>query len=229
VWFDIEILILPLAVAAGSIYVVHFNLLLLCYYCMNFLPHLPLYPFSQLTMLGLYAYMVILISPLRTSVGWPRMGRFTALIWALIIITVIVSSVALVIWVQVLSPDLSRYEGNMPHFSLALMLLYGLGFCTFNAALEEITWRGVMMEALDSAFGPGACSVILQAVSFAVAHYRNGFPNGLVGSVMVLAYGLMLGFIRRKSKGILGCWLAHVTADFTIYCLIFYFMQNGSH
>jgi membrane protease YdiL (CAAX protease family) len=161
-------------------------------------------------------------------VGWLRTGTINGKGWLFIFGTIFISCAALVTWVQVLSPDLSRYKGTIPHLSLGLLLLYGIGFCTFNAALEEIIWRGVMMEALDSAFGPGAWPVIIQAISFAAAHYRNGFPNGMIGSEMVFVYGILLGMIRRESKGILGGWVAHVAADFTIYCLILYFIQRAA-
>lgn len=227
-WFNITVLMLPLAIASRSIYTVHFNLLLVCIYLTNFLPHFALYPFSQLTMLILYAYMVMAVPALRTSAGWLKVGSFNGMIVALIVATVVVSCVALVAWVKLVNPDLSGYKESIPNVSPGLMALYGIGFCTFNAALEEITWRGVMMEALDSALGPGWWAIVIQAGSFAVAHYRGGFPNGIVGSLMVFAYGLMLGFIRRKSRGIVGCWLAHVAADLTIYCLIFYFIQKSS-
>jgi membrane protease YdiL (CAAX protease family) len=222
------ILMLPLAIASKSIYTIHFNLFLLCLYLMGFFPHFSSYPFNHLTVLVLYAYVVMLIPELRSSVGWLRVGKFDAKIWMFILVTIVVPCAALTAWVHVFSPDLTRYSGMVPKFPLWLALLYGIGNSAFNAALEETTWRGVMMEALDSAFGPGLWSVVIQAVSFAVAHYRSGFPNGIVGSSMVLVYGLMLGTIRRKSRGMLGCWLAHVAADSTIYGLVFYFIHETS-
>jgi membrane protease YdiL (CAAX protease family) len=221
------LLILPLAIASRSLYVVHFNIFLVFYFLINWFPHFPNYPFSQLTLLLLYGYTVIVIAPLRQSAAWVRIGKFGWLIWFLIVATIVVSSIALIVWVKVLSPDLSRYSSLIPNQPVAMILVFGLLFCTFNAALEEITWRGVMMQALDGTFGPGVLSIVIQAASFAVAHYRNGFPNGIIGCLMVFVYGLMLGTIRRKSKGMAACWLAHVAADFTIYCLVFYFVRQA--
>lgn len=226
-WLPIVILTLPLAMASRSLSTIHFNIFLIFFFAMSWFPHLSFYPFSQLTLLLLYGYTVMVIPALRKSVGWVRTRKFDGTIWALIVATIVVSSAALVAWVKVVSPDLSRYSSLIPHQPVAIILLYGLLFCTFNAALEEITWRGVMMEALDSAFGPGVLSIVIQASSFGVAHYRNGFPNGIIGSLMVFVYGLMLGMIRRKSKGMAACWLAHVTADFTIYCLVYYFIEKA--
>ncbi len=221
-------LMLPLAIASRCIFTIHFNVFLICYFLMSFFPHFPDYPFSHLTLLILYAYVVMLIPALRGSVGWLRMGKFDAKIWMFILATIVIPCIALAAWVRLFSPNLTRYSDMVPKFPFWLAVLYGIGNSAFNAALEETTWRGVMMEALDSAFGPGVLSVVIQAVSFAVAHYRSGFPNGIVGSAMVLVYGLMLGTIRRKSKGMLGCWLAHVAADSTIYGLVFHFIQASS-
>ena len=221
-------LLLPVSIASRSIYVIHFNLFLLCLYMMGFFPHFSNYPFNHLTLLILYAFVVMLIPALHGSVGWLRAGKFDAKIWTLVLITVIVPAAALMAWVHWFSPDLTRYSHITPDFPLWLAIVYGIGSSAFNAALEEITWRGVMLEALDSAFGPGVCPVIIQSVSFAVAHYRNGFPNGILGSAMVFVFGLMLGIIRRKSKGILGCWLAHTLVDAAIYGLVFYFFHKTS-
>jgi membrane protease YdiL (CAAX protease family) len=226
-WLPMVIMILPLAIASRSLSVLHFNVFLFFFFAMRWFPHFSFYPLSQLTLLLLYGYTMMIIPALLKSVGWTRTGKFSATIWWLIVTTIVVSCAALVIWVKILSPDLSRYASMIPNRPRALVLLYGLLFCTFNAALEEITWRGVMMEALDSAFGPGILSVVIQAASFALAHYRNGFPNGVTGSLMVFAYGLMLGAIRRKSKGMAAGWLAHAAADFTIYCLVYYFVEKA--
>lgn len=225
--FRAYILILPVAVISRSLYAMHLNLLFLSICIIKYFPHIALFPFTYLTAFVLYAYTIFLIKELRHSIGWLRLGRFTSTVWLLILGTIVISCLALVLWVHFLSPDLSRYKSLIPNTSLSMTLLFGFGFCTFNAAVEEIIWRGVMMEALDSAFGPGLLAMLIQALSFAVAHYRGGFPNGLTGSAMVFVYGIMLGIIRRNSKGIAACWLAHSAADFTIFCLVLYFIQHS--
>ena len=195
---------------------------------MGFFPHFSNYPFNHLTLLVLYAFVVMLIPALRGSVGWLRAGKLDAKIWTLVLITVIVPAAALMAWVHWFSPDLTRYSNIAPNFPFWAAIVYGICSSAFNAALVEITWRGVMLEALDSAFGPGVWAVVIQAISFAAAHYRNGFPNGILGSAMVFVFGIMLGIIRRKSKGILGCWFAHTFVDTSIYCLVFYFFHKAS-
>jgi len=229
VWISrLILLILPLSIASRSIYTIHFNVLAVCYYLMHFFPRFPLYPFSDLTFLLLYWYAVLLIPALRRSIGWVRLGKFDAPVWTLVVITIVVPIVALILWVHYLNPDLGRYAAMVPQFPLWLIALYAVANAAFNALLEETIWRGVMLEALDSALGPGVWALLIQSLSFAAAHYRNGFPNGIVGSAMVVVFGLMLGISRRKSKGILGCWLAHAAIDASIFTMIVHFIREAS-
>jgi membrane protease YdiL (CAAX protease family) len=222
------LLMLPFSIRFGSIYTVHFNVLLVCYYLMRFFPRFPLYPFSDLTFLLLYWYAVLLTPALRGSVGWTRVGKFDNTVWTLVVITIVVPIIALMLWVHFLSPNLGRYSNMVPNYPLGLIALYAVANAAFNAMLEETIWRGVMLEALDSAFGPGVCALLIQSVSFAAAHYRAGFPNGIVGSAMVFVFGMMLGVIRRRSRGIVGCWLAHTAVDAAIFTMIVHFIREGS-
>jgi membrane protease YdiL (CAAX protease family) len=211
---------LPLAVASRSTYTVHVGIFILFYFLMDAFPHFPKYPLRHLTLLVLYAYAVMLIPPLRKSVGWLRVGKLDTKTWLFLLSAVVLAGLALVAWVRLLSPDLSRWTGMLPKMSFGYVLASGIGLCAFNAAREEIAWRGVMMEALDSALGAGYWSVLIQALSFGLAHCRAGFPNGAVGSAMTFLFALSLGIIRRKSRGMFGCWVAHFLADWVIFCLI---------
>ncbi|HEY1787975.1 MAG TPA: type II CAAX endopeptidase family protein [Verrucomicrobiae bacterium] len=222
------LLMLPLSIASRSVYAIHFNVLLVCYYLMRFFPRFPLYPFSDLTFLLLYWYSVLLTPALRGSVGWLRVGKLDATVWKLVAITIVVPIIALIGWVHFLSPNLGRYSNMVPQFPLWLIALYAVANAAFNAALEETIWRGVMLEALDSGLGPGIPALLIQSVSFAAAHYRSGFPNGIVGSAMVFVFGMMLGVIRRRSRGILGCWLAHTAVDAAIFIMIVYFIRRAA-
>jgi membrane protease YdiL (CAAX protease family) len=224
----IVLLLLPLSIASCNIYTIHFNVLFVCYYLMRFFPRFPLYPFSDLTFLLLYIFTVMLISPLRGSVGWVRSGKFDATTWTFIAVTIVIPIIALMLWVHFLSPDLGRYSNMVPQFPFWLIALYGVVNAMFNAALEETIWRGVMLEALDSALGPGVWALVIQAVAFGMAHYRSGFPNGIIGAAMASVFGIMLGIIRRKSKGILACWLTHAFVDAAIFTMIVHFIRQSA-
>jgi hypothetical protein len=159
------LLMLPFSVASRSVYTIHFNVLLVCYYLMRFFPRFPLYPFSDLTFLLLYWDAVMLTPALRGSVGWTRVGKFDATVWTLVAVTIVIPIFALFLWVHFLSPNLGRYSGMVPQFPLWLIALYAIANAAFNALLEETIWRGVMLDALDSGLGPGMWALLVQSVS----------------------------------------------------------------
>jgi len=228
IWlFRITLLAMPVAIASRSIYTVHFCLFLVCYWLGDWFPHFSNPTFGKLTFLVLYAFAVVCIPALRDSVGWLHPGKSNRTVRALSLATIVLASIALVAWVHYLNPDLHGYAKVLPSLPPVLMILFGIGFSAFNAAAEEIMWRGVMLEALNSAFGPGFWPLAIQAASFGIAHYKGGFPSGIVGVCMVFVYGLVLGAIRVLSKGMLYCWLIHVAADSTIFSLIYIFMHSS--
>ncbi|HUE36750.1 MAG TPA: hypothetical protein VMO20_05120, partial [Candidatus Acidoferrum sp.] len=93
------LLLLPLSLASRSIYTIHFNVLIVCYYLMRFFPRFPLYPFSVLTFLLLYIYVVMPIPALRGSIGWLRPGKLDATTWTLVAVMIVVPIIALMLWV----------------------------------------------------------------------------------------------------------------------------------
>ncbi len=97
-------------------------------------------------------------------------------------------------------------------------MLAGVGFSLLNAAVEEIVFRGVLLSALTDVLGVGV-AVILQAVAFGVLHL-HGVPSGPVGMVMAGAWGLLLGVMRVRSRGLLAPYVTHIAADATIVLLM---------
>lgn len=178
------------------------------------------WPFSMLIPIVFYGITVAALAPLHRSFGWLRRGRLGSDILRLVLMVIVISSVALIIWYVSVRPDLSRNLRNMPQMPVWMFPFAGLAFALGNAALEEAIFRGIIMDALDSAFGPGRIAVALQAVPFAILHYVAGFPRGGWGLLMTFVYGLMLGMIRRRAGGMLAPWLAHVAADSTIFAIL---------
>jgi len=214
-------LLLAIAVIQRRVYAVHlvmFALLLPLPANLGFLPvHWPL---NILGPIMLYALIVFVVPGLRRSVHWLKRGRLDAKVLRLIIATAFLSAVALVCWVVFFSPDIKQHIELVPDLPFWAYPLAGVGFAIFNAAMEEAVFRGIIMDALDSALGEGHISVGIQAVPFASFHYLAGFPNGVPGFIMVLIYGILLGAIRRLSKGILAPFVAHVVADITIFSIL---------
>jgi uncharacterized protein len=130
-----------------------------------------------------------------------------------------VTPVALVTWLLVMQPDLGDVlEGYVPNVSFALLMVGALGFVIVNATFEEVIWRGVLQHDLDATFGHRV-AIVLQAASFGLQH-AHGVPRGVIGVIMVFAWGLMLGWLRQRSEGMLAPVLAHVVADATIAVIV---------
>jgi len=179
----------------------------------------PFWPFGPLAPLVAYGLIAAAVPRLRRGVGWLRRGEFDTTVWWLVGITVVGSSVGLLLWYFILHPDLSHFLGSIPDWHPALLALGGLGFSLLNAAVEEGIFRGVVMQALEAAFGPGILALIVQALAFGAIHFI-GIPNGWLGVGMAAVYGGMLGFIRRRSGGMLAPFAAHVVADVVIFAIL---------
>jgi hypothetical protein len=177
------------------------------------------WPLWLLGPLALWGMMVAPLRPLRRTVGWLRVGRLSGSVWALVGATVLASGLALWLWFLLAGSDLERWRRLVPQWSLAALVAGGCAFALLNAAMEETVWRGVVMDGLDSAFGPGHTSVVAQAISFGVVH-MEGMPSGWLGVAMAMVYGVMLGYLRRWSGGLLAPFVAHVLADMIIFAIV---------
>lgn len=157
---------------------------------------------------------------------WLRRGEVDQISWALVAITSCVSALALILWAywsENLGAGVTMMQGLLS-FPIWLILILAIPlFAIVNALAEEFVYRGVLQEALEIAFPQKENLVlVLQASAFAAAHVASGFPNGKVGYLMTFSYALMLGFLKRRTGGILAPYVAHVVADLVIgYYLYF--------
>ena len=109
--------------------------------------------------------------------------------------------------------------GDDPNLPLALVVVGGIGFAFFNAFLEEAVYRVVFFEALAASTATATPAVVVQAAAFGALHL-NGFPRGVVGVALATIYGLMLGALRVRARGMLAVCVAHVCADATIFVIL---------
>jgi hypothetical protein len=185
------------------------------------------WPIPLLGALVTHAAVARFTPGLSDALAWLRAGRIDRVILALIGLTVVVSSVALVVWHTIARPDLSDLYAQMPQLSPLLLAATGLVFALFNAAAEEAVWRGILLEALLATLPDARVAVLVQAVSFGICHIQ-GFPRGLSGMVLAGIYGVMIGYIRVRSDGMLAPWVAHVFADITIFTILILLMSQGA-
>lgn len=212
---------IPVAVASRSIYAVHITLFSLLWLSLLLLfPFFRSWPFHLLVPLITYGGIVGAIAFLRRSVTWLHFGHLGHTVRLLVAVTIIISVIALVIWYFAVRPDLNRYLLLLPDLPLWIFPFLAVGFAALNAAMEETIFRGIIMQAAESAMGIGYLSVIMQALSFGALHYRGGIPYGGWGVAMAFIYGIFLGVIRWRSRGLLAPWIAHVAANFAIFMLL---------
>jgi len=187
------------------------------------------WPFSLLVPLIVYFMIALSVPKLRLSLSWLRPGYFGKDILVLVAATAAISGIALYLWNYALRPDLSRHLAYIPPVPFWSYPFLGLGFAVLNAAMEEAAFRGIVMQSTDSAFGPGVFSLLSQAGLFGALHFLQGFPRGAWGFGMAFIYGIMLGHIRRKSRGMLAPWFAHVCADLVIFAILAGIMLGKAH
>jgi len=222
------LLILPWAVWRGSLHTIHLVVVFLASYLVyRLLPTSPPFLVGKGSGIALYLYFAVLIVPLRRSLDWVRPGKLDRVAAILAVVVVALSAGGLIGWVHFAKPPMGGYARTLPNLSPRLLAVYMGGFAIINALIEEIIWRGVMMTALDTAFGAGLFSVLIQAVSFGLAHYRGGFPSGWIGALLAGLFGLAMGLLRRRTKGLLTSWCVHSAADLVVIGLIVYFAHHG--
>lgn len=184
--------------------------------------------FPSLPFLIPFLLMVIIFLPfkkLRKELDWFRAGSMDRFTVGLTLLTGVVSTIALNLW-GYWSDNMDRsISFATPFASQPKYVIFGLIvpiFAIVNAFSEEVIFRGVLQNSLDKIFGErNWVTHVLQAAAFAIVHFAGGFPNGKIGYLMVFVYGLMLGYLRMRSKGMLAPYLAHVLADLTIGYFLF--------
>jgi membrane protease YdiL (CAAX protease family) len=162
---------------------------------------------------------------MKPALSWVKRGSLNQTTLALVVITSLVSVLALglwAVWADYLGVGSAMMRSMRSTPGWLLVGVYIPVFALVNAFAEETVYRGFLQEALKKRF-PNRMGLVLtmQASAFAAAHYRSGFPNGKIGYLMTFSYALMLGFLRERSEGMLAPYLAHVAADLMIGILLF--------
>jgi uncharacterized protein len=211
---------LGLAIWVGQWDAIHVALIATLYlgaYCIPILG--ALWPLPLVVVVAGYALVLSCVPEARRTVRFWRRGRIdrgTALLIALFTVT---AAIALVVWRYASGADMTGYRRFVPSGVPAWAILAGIvPFAMFNAAFEELVWRGVVWQGCEAALGSRG-ALVVSTLSFGLAHYR-GFPSGVVGVALASIYGLMMGIVRWRTKGLFGPWLAHVFADVVIFALV---------
>ena len=196
----------------------HAAIVLLWLVLPQFFAVLLIWPLYLLVPLAGYALTVYCVPPLRRSVNWLRLGRGDWEVIGATFVIIVLASTALILWYALCEHDLRKMTDILKTIPYPSLILVGIAFSIFNALLEEILFRGIQYEALDAEYGL-RWAVLIQGIIFGIVH-AQGFPNGVIGVVMASLYGVMLGWLRHFSGGMLWPFVAHIFADATIFMLL---------
>lgn len=182
------------------------------------IPVLRSWPWVWLAPFVGYFAFVAGIPRLRRSMNWLRVGKISA---ASILVTVAVmalTALALVLFRAATPPDVARYSAALPFESLGGVILAGIIFTIVNATLEELVFRGILFDALESQWGAWF-TLMATSLLFCVGHLR-GYPSGPAGAGLAAVFGLATGGLRLWTGGLALPIVAHLAADATIYMIL---------
>ena len=166
-----------------------------------------------------YFLMVLVVKPLREGKLIPSVGEVNRVTVIIGLVVVVVSSSSLILWYWLFNPDIEVFAEYFPKVELYKLMIGGIVFSVVNAIVEEVIYRGILWSGLTNLFDSVSTVIIIQAIIFGVIHYW-GVPNGILGVVMAFIYGLFLGAIRSRAKGLLMPIVTHIFADMTIFLIL---------
>lgn len=186
--------------------------------CALAFPMLRRWPWVWLAPFIAYFLLIVCVPCLRRSMGWLRAGKLSS---ASVIVTIGVMALtvlALVLFHTMVRPEVRGYRAAIPFDALGGVIIAGVIFTIVNATLEELVFRGVLFDALESQWGTWV-TLIATALLFGLGHLR-GYPSGIVGACLAALFGFAVGVLRLWTGGLALPIVAHMAADATIYCIL---------
>ena len=181
-------------------------------------PPLRRWPWLWIVPLAGYFGIVTAAARLRRNIHWLRVGRITVASIAVSLATMILSSAALLWFYH--STEAGHVSGGsaLPLNTICGGWLGGAAFALLNGTLEEVVFRGILFDALDSQWGKWM-TLLVTSLAFGIGHL-HGYPPGVAGAFLAGVYGLVLGGLRIWTGGLALPIVVPIAADATIYCLL---------
>lgn len=180
------------------------------------------WPLYLLVPLAVYGVIVCAVPSLRGSAEWLKAGTIDRTVLTFTLLLALAAPAALLCFQRVFQPSLPNFREQLPTIFWSHPLLGILVFSATNALLEEVVFRGVLQDALVSALGVVG-GVVVQGVIFGLSH-AAGYPPGAGGVALAAIYGILLGVLKIRSRGLAAPILAHFFADATIFAMV---LQSG--
>jgi membrane protease YdiL (CAAX protease family) len=175
-----------------------------------------LFPLNHVVSIGVLYSFLFFIKKTNANRSYLKAGKIknTVLIG---VIFALISVIGLSAWfiLQKKNP----YADMLPELPLVLLILAGIGFAIINSIYEEGIFRGIFFSYFSRETGT-APALVLQAIWFSFFHYRAGFPSGETGVALTFGFGIMMGYLVFRTRGILVPVIIHFVADLTVFFLI---------
>ncbi len=176
------------------------------------------WPLFWLIPLLCYGALTVSIPALRRTATWLRVGRISKPSIAATAGIILATSVSLLAFQAFIRPDLRAYREALPLEAFGGFWIAAIFFPLLNATIEELVYRGVLYEGIESQWGT-PFAIVAIAVLFGVGHLQ-GYPPGGIGVVMAGIYGVGMAGLRAWTGGLALPIAAHVFADATIYAIL---------
>lgn len=99
---------------------------------------------------------------------------------------------------------------------MEVMILVGIGWAVLNTSAEEFIYRGILFSRLKENMHP-TLALVVQAGVFGLAHFWTKVPLGWPGALMAFLFGLLLGWLVRKTESLLSAIYVHFWVDLALY------------
>lgn len=174
------------------------------------------FPLNHMVLIGFLYFFLFYLKKTDASRSYLKAGKpkNTVLIG---VVFAMISVIGLSIWF-ILQKN-NPHAGMLPELPLALLILTGIGFAIINSIYEEGIFRGIFFSYFSRETGT-APGLVLQAIWFSFFHYRAGFPSGETGVVLTFGFGIMMGYLVFRTRGILVPVIIHFVVDLTVFFLI---------
>jgi len=169
----------------------------------------------------LYLFLLVLKKSNRSTLFFQLGDRKGTLTIALLFS--IISIFFLAFWF--LNQDANPYVKFIPDVSLFLLIPLGIGFAFINAFYEESLFRSILLSQFSEQVGL-IPAIFLQSIWFSFLHFQSGFPSGIIGILLTFVFGLMMGYLVKRTKGLLIPIVVHFFADLSIFILVVLEMKN---
>jgi membrane protease YdiL (CAAX protease family) len=194
--------------------VLHGFVFLLAFLCTEAVP----WPWPWLAQWSpLIAYFVIVgcIPSLRGSMEWLKIGRITLATSAVTLALIAVVMTVLFLIPQARFPR--EFEQVLPIPTVCGVVVSGALFALINSTVQELVFRGILFDSLESMWGRWA-AILVSAFVFGLVHLptMGSSIRGEGFASLAMDFGVALGFLRAWSGGLMLPIVAHIAADVTI-------------